>query len=169
VLAIRRPDRFQRGGDHSPSLDMGYPAVRITEATENYDRQHQDLRTENGRTYGDTIDGVDFSYLARVTDLNLAALRALAMAPAAPDSATIVGALSNNTTVRWSAVGGAAKYRVYWRRADGIDWTDHKDVAGTELVLKDVNIDDNFFAVAALAEDGSESIATFCAGQPRKN
>jgi len=169
VLAIRRPDRFQRGGDHSPSLDMGYPAVRITEATENYDRQHQDLRTENGKAYGDTIDGVDFPYLARVTDLNVAAMRALAAAPAAPDNATISGALSNDTTVRWPAVPGATAYRVYWRRADGSDWTDHKDVNGTEILLKDVNIDDNFFGVAAVSAGGAESIVTFCAGQPRRN
>ncbi|TZG29537.1 M28 family peptidase [Sphingomonas montanisoli] len=170
VLAIRRPDRFQRGGDHSPSLDLGYPAIRFSEATENYDREHQDLRTENGRVYGDTIDAMDFPYLARVTDINVATIAALANAPAAPANATIAGALSNDTTVKWDAVPGAAGYRVYWRRADGMDWTDHRDVKGAaELFLKDVNIDDTFFGVSALAADGSESLISFCAGQPRKN
>ncbi|HEU4968804.1 M20/M25/M40 family metallo-hydrolase, partial [Sphingomonas sp.] len=99
VIAVRRPDRFQRGGDHIPFLELGYPAVRITEVTENYDHQHQTLRTENGKFYGDTIEGVDFPYLARVTALNMAVIRELASAPAAPDKVTIQGALSADTTV----------------------------------------------------------------------
>jgi hypothetical protein len=168
VVVIRRPDRFGRGGDHLPSLDMGFPAVRITEATENYDRQHQNLRTENGRVYGDTIDGVDFPYLAKVTNVNIAAARALALAPAAPATATITGAVTGDTTINWTAVSGATTYRVYWRRADGADWTQHRDVNGTTLMLKNINIDDNFFGVAALGANGAESIVTFAGAPPRK-
>jgi acetylornithine deacetylase/succinyl-diaminopimelate desuccinylase-like protein len=168
-LAMRRPDRFQRGGDHIPFLEAGFPAVRFTEATENYDRQHQTIRTENGRRYGDTIDFVDFPYLARVTALNIAVLRELAAAPAAPASATIAGALGDDTKVTWPAVSGAAGYRVRWRRADGMAWTDRKDVAAgtTELDLSHVNIDDHFFGVSALAADGAESIVTFAGAAPR--
>ncbi len=106
VFAVRRPDRFQRGGDHLPFLDAGFPAVRITEATENYDRQHQDVRVEGGRHYGDTIDGVDFPYLARVAALNVATLRELATAPAAPSGVTIAGAVSDDTTVGWARGAG---------------------------------------------------------------
>ena len=167
VEAVRRPDRFSRGGDHLPFLEAVYPAVRFTEAVENYDRQHQDLRTENGRRYGDTIDGVDFPYLARVTALNVAVAAELATAPAAPDQATIAGALSDDTTVRWSAVPGAAGYRVRWRRADGMAWTDSRDVTDTTLVLKNVNIDDHFFGVAALSASGAESIVRFAGAAPR--
>jgi hypothetical protein len=168
VIAIRRPDRFGRGGDHLPSLDLGFPAVRITEATENYDRQHQDLRTGNGRTYGDTIDGVDFPYLAKVTNLNIAAARALALAPPAPATATIAGAVSADTTVSWTLVPGATGYRIYWRRADGMDWTRHLDATAAPVVLKNVNIDDNFFGVAALAADSAESIVTFAGAPPKQ-
>lgn len=75
VLAVRRPDRFRRGGDHLPSLELGYPAIRFTVGIEDYDHQHQDLRTENGRKYGDTVDEMDFPYLARVTALNVARSR----------------------------------------------------------------------------------------------
>ena len=168
-LAMRRPDRFQRGGDHIPFLEAGFPAVRFTEATENYDRQHQTIRTEKGRRYGDTIDFVDFPYLARVTALNIAVLRELAAAPAAPASAIIAGALGDDTKVTWPAVPGAAGYRVRWRRADGMAWTDKKDVASgtTELDLSHVNIDDHFFGVSALAADGAESIVTFAGAAPR--
>ncbi len=167
VLAVRRPDRFQRGGDHLPFLDAGFPAIRFTEATEHYDRQHQTERTDAGRRYGDTIDFVDFPYLARVTALNVAMLRRLAAAPAAPERVSIAGALSDDTRVTWAAVPAAAGYRIRWRLADRAGWTDSRDVpAGTiALDLPHVNIDDHFFGVAALAAGGAESLVTF-AGVP---
>ena len=169
VIAVRRPDRFQRCGDHLPFLDAGYPAIRFTEATENYDREHQVVRTENGRRYGDTIEFVDFPYLARVTALNVAVARRLADAPAAPADVAIAGALADDTSVTWGPVPGAAGYRVRWRRADGFAWTDSRDTpaGATALTLPRVNIDDHFFGVAALARDGSESLVTFASVPPR--
>lgn len=169
VIAVRRPDRFQRGGDHLPFLDAGYPAVRFTEPAEDYDREHQDVRTENGRRYGDTIDGVDFAYLARVTALNVAVIRELASAPAAPPTATIAGALSDDTSVAWAPVPGAAGYRVRWRRADAFAWSDVRDLpaAATGARLDRVNIDDHFFGVSALSASGAESLVTFAGPAPR--
>ena len=164
VLAVRRPDRFRRGGDHLPSLELGYPAIRFTVGVENYDHQHQDLRVENGRKYGDTVDEMDFPYLARVTALNVALASELADAPAAPDKVSIDGALSSDTTVRWAPVDEAAAYRIHWRRADRNDWSDSRLVpatAGTELKLPGIVVDDNFFGVSAVSADGRESIVTF--------
>ncbi|PQM28304.1 peptidase M28 [Sphingopyxis lindanitolerans] len=164
VVAVRRPDRFRRGGDHIPSLELGYPAIRFTVGIENYDQQHQDLRTENGRRYGDTVDAMDFPYLARVTALNAALITELADAPPAPTEVGIDGALSSNTTVRWTPVEDAAAYRVHWRRADRSDWSDSRLVpatSGTELILPGVVVDDNFFGVSAVSDDGRESIVTF--------
>ena len=170
VIAVRRPDRFQRGGDHLPFQELGYPAVRFTEVTENYDHQHQALRTENGKFYGDTIEFVDFPYLAKVTALNIAVMRELASAPAAPEGVTIQGALSADTTVAWQPVAGAAGYRVRWRQADGPDWTSSRDVPASETMLKldGVNIDHDFFGVASLSAGGAESIVTFAGPAPRK-
>ncbi|QGP78101.1 M28 family peptidase [Sphingobium sp. CAP-1] len=169
VFAVRRFDRFGRGGDHSPFLELGFPAVRFSVGIENYDRQHQDLRTENGRVYGDTIAGMDFAYLAKVTALNVAALRELADAPAAPGTVSLDGALSMDTRVFWDAVPGAAGYKLYWRRADGQDWTDSRAVTGaTETVLKDIVVDDHFIGVAAVGKDGAESLVTFGGMAPRK-
>jgi hypothetical protein len=169
VFAVRRLDRFGRGGDHSPFLELGFPAVRFSVGIENYDRQHQDLRTENGRVYGDTVEGMDFPYLAKVTALNVAALRVLADAPAAPASVSLDGALSMDTRVFWDAVPGAAGYKVYWRRADAQDWSDSRAVSGaTETVLKDIVVDDHFIGVAAVAKDGAESLVTFGGMAPRK-
>jgi hypothetical protein len=162
VFVVRRPDRFGRGGDHEPFLKLGYPAVRFSVGAENYDEQHQDLRTENGRVYGDTVDRMDFPYLAKVTALNIATIRRLANAPAAPAAVTLDGALSFDTRVAWPAVAGARSYKVYWRRNDTQDWQEVRGVAGrTETVLKDVPVDDHFVGVSAVAADGSESIVTF--------
>jgi len=169
AFIVRRPDRFGRGGDHLPFLELGYPAVRFTVAAERWDGQHQYVRSENGVAYGDTIDKMDFAYLAKVAAINIATIRRLAAAPAAPEGVTVQGALSRDTTVRWQPVDGAAKYRVYWRRADTQNWTTSRDVAGaTELVLKNVPIDDNFVGVSAVAADGSESLVTFAGPAPRR-
>ena len=166
VFHDRRPDRFGRGGDHEPFLKLGYPAVRFSVAAENWDAQHQDLRSEGGRVYGDTIDRMDFAYLAGVTAINVATLDRLAAAPAAPAVATISGALSRDTTVGWTPVADAVRYRVRWRRTDLAGWTGLRDVTGTSTLLHEVPVDDNFVGVSALAADGSESLVTF-AGRER--
>ena len=101
-MQVWRNDRFGRGGDHTEFLNAGFPAVRFSVAVENYDHQHQDLRVEKGVKYGDTIDEMDFPYLAKVTKLNVAALAALASAPPPPEP-TVEGAVSTDTTVEWDA------------------------------------------------------------------
>lgn len=162
VFAVRRPDRFGRGGDHEAFLRLGYPAVRFTVGVENYDQQHQNLRTENGRVYGDTIDKMDFDYAAKVTAINVAVARRLADAPSAPTGVSVDGALGVDSAVKWAAVPGASGYRIHWRRNDAQDWTDHADVGAdaTSFTAKGVIVDDYFFGVSALA-DKAESIVTF--------
>ena len=122
VRQIWRNDRHGRGGDHTELLNAGYPAVRLSVAVENYDWQHQDVRVENGKQYGDTIDHMDFAYLEKVTKLNVAALAALASAPP-PPAPTLGGAVSTDTILEWDAVPGAASYVVRWRRTDASNWT----------------------------------------------
>ena len=161
VVLDKRPDRFGRGGDHEPFLQLGYPAVRFSVGAENWDAQHQDLRTERGVVYGDTIDRMDFTYLANVTAINVATLARLAAAPAAPPSVSLVGDLSRDTRVSWAAVPGAARYRVHWRHNDTAAWTDSRDVTETSVVLAQTPVDDNFVGVSSIAADGSESLVTF--------
>lgn len=169
AMLVRRPDRFGRGGDHTPMLEAGFPAVRFSVGVENYDAQHQDLRSDGGRVYGDTIDRMDFPYLAKVTALNVAALRQLATAPAAPAGVIAGGAVSTDTTLKWNAVAGAAGYRIRWRRADREDWEASRDVpaSATEAKLEGVIVDDTFAGVSALSADGAESIVTFATLPPR--
>lgn len=167
VFGVRRPDRFSRGGDHLPALELGLPAIRFTVGVENYHHQHQDLRTENGIEYGDTVDKMDFAYLAKVTALNVATATALASAPPAPASATLGGAVSSDTKVSWMTSQGASRYRIYLRRADVQDWTLAQEVAGTEAVLKGVIVDDHFVGISAVGPNGAESMITFAGLPPR--
>lgn len=170
VFVDRRPDRYSRGGDHEPFLKLGFPAIRFSVAAENWTQQHQDLRTENGITYGDTVDRMDFPYLAKVTEINVATIRRLAAAPAAPSGVSIAGALSFDTTVKWQPVEGAVSYRVHWRRNDAQDWQKSVDVSAPAVttVLKDIPVDDNFVGVGAVAADGSESLISFAGPEPRR-
>lgn len=167
VFAVRRPDRYGRGGDHLPALEYGFPAIRFSVGVEDYDHQHQDVRVENGVKYGDTVDEMDFTYLARVTNLNVALAAGLADAPPPPAEVTLEGAVSSDTTVRWSPVAGADHYRVYWRRNDRQIWSDWRDAKTTGLVLEDVIVDDHFFGVASVSADGEESIVAFGGLAPR--
>jgi Zn-dependent M28 family amino/carboxypeptidase len=166
VFIDRRPDRFGRGGDHEPFLKLGFPAVRFSVANENWDAQHQDLRTENGVTYGDTADRMDFGYLAQVTAINVASLARLAAAPAAPAQASMSGALSRDTTVKWADSPGAVRYRVRWRRTDAPSWTGLREVTATQALIPQVPVDDYFFGVSAVGPDGAESLVSF-AGRER--
>ena len=162
VHMVYRTDRYGRGGDQVPFLEAGYPAVRVTEAHENYTRQHQDLRTEKGIVYGDTIEGVDFGYLAKVTTLNALTMAAMASAPATPTDITIDGAVSSDTTVKWKPVQGATGYRVWWRDTLAPQWEHQRYVSdGNSVLLKNVVIDDWFFGVSAVSADGYESPVTF--------
>jgi hypothetical protein len=175
VRPIWRNDRFGRGGDHSEFLNAGFPAVRFSVAVENYNQQHQDLRTENGTVYGDTIDHMDFPYLRRVTALNVAALAALARAPMPPEP-TVEGAVATDTNIGWRPVPGAARYIVRWRRTDASQWQHSLRVGADQVIntqcrvppcpfqgehifarLPRIRVDDWVFGVSSVAADGSES------------
>ena len=163
VRQIWRTDRFQRGGDHIPFLELGYPAARISVAVENYNWQHQDLRTENGVRYGDTIDHVDFPYLAKMTKLNVAALAAMASAPPPPEPG-VEGSVSTDTTVSWPRVPGAASYKIWWRRTDAANWEVSRTLDGCrssqpvcKATLRHIRIDDWVFGVSSQSKDGFES------------
>ena len=162
VHMVYRTDRYSRGGDQVPFLEAGYPGVRVTEGHEDYTRQHQDLRTEKGIKYGDTIDGVDFRYLARVTALNTVTMAAMSRAPAPPTGVSIEGALATDTTVHWKKVPGAAGYVVHWRDTTAPQWQYSRSVGDMDqAVIKDVVIDDWFFGVSAVSVDGYESPVVF--------
>lgn len=121
IRQIWRTDRMGRGGDQIPFLDRGYPAIRIAVSVEDYEHQHQDLRTEDGVTYGDTIDELDFDYLTRASQFNMRALNALANAPM-PPAVTADAAVRVDTALRWNTVAGADRYVIKARRTDEPYW-----------------------------------------------
>ena len=162
VDLVYRVDRFGRGSDHEAFNAVGDPAVCFRESAEDYRHQHQDLRTENGVVYGDTIDHVDFDYLARVTATNIVAAAALAWAPPPPESLKIAGAVTPDTALSWQQPAGkvplVAGYRVYWRDTTEAAWSHARWVGNvTEAKLEGVVIDDWSFGVASVGKDGFES------------
>ncbi|WP_347717624.1 hypothetical protein [Sphingomonas sp.] len=174
VRQIWRNDRFGRGGDHTQLLNLGFPAVRLSVAVENYDWQHQDVRVEKGKDFGDTIDHMDFAYLAKVTKLNVAALAAIASAPPPPDP-TVEGAVSTDTVVAWERASVDGRYRVRWRRTDAATWQQLRNTGGNcislgaelppgtppanpcSLTLPHIRVDDWVFGVSSVSADGFES------------
>ncbi len=165
VMMVYRLDRFGRGGHHRPFADLGFPAVRIMETNEHYDRQHQDVRVEGGVRYGDVIEGVDFAYAAKLTALNAATLAALAWAPGPPTAVRVCGAVQPSARLAWEPptdVADVAGYRVYWRRTDMPTW-DHAQWVGvtTAHTFDGLILDNYFFGVAAVAADGNESVIVF--------
>ena len=154
---IWRADRMGRGGDQLPFSDKGYPAIRLTVAVEDYEHQHQDVRVEKGIKFGDTIDEMDFAYLAKVTRLNVRALAALASAPM-PPAPTMKGAVQTSTDVEWKAVPGAVRYAVWQRRTDAAAWESRvADTAALSVSLPGVRADDWLFGVSAISGSGAES------------
>ncbi len=160
VVLIYRNDRFLRGGDHTPYVQRGFAAVRITEMNENYTRQHQDVRTENGIRYGDLEEHIDYEYLRKNTAMNLCNLANLAKSPAMPDSVKMdVKKLSNSTYLYWKApaVGKLKGYYVLIRETTSAFWQKKFFTADTEIRLP-YSKDNYFFAVQSVNDTGNESL-----------
>ena len=167
TMVIYRLDRFGRGGHHRPFNDLGYPGVRIMETNENYNRQHQDIRNENGIDYGDTIEGVNFEYAAKLTALNAVSLAGMAWAPAPPAKVEINGAVKPSTTLNWQALDPKQNpqlkgYKIYWRYTDAPQWQFSRFVGNVNsYTLDNIVIDNYFFGVASVSQDGAESPVVF--------
>ena len=160
VMLIYRNDRFLRGGDHTPYVQRGFAAVRFTEMNENYTRQHQDIRTENGIAYGDLPEHIDFEYLRKNTCMNLANLANLAKAPSMPDSVKMeVRRLSNSTSLTWKLPrsGKVKGYYVLVRETTSAFWQRKIFTTETSIILP-MSKDNYFFAVQSVNDTGNESL-----------
>jgi hypothetical protein len=165
VNIIYRKDRYLRGGDHSPFLEAGFAAVRLTEPNENFRHQHQDVREENGVQYGDLPEFDDFAYIAQVARINAASLGALALAPAAPAGVEMeTKELTNDTTLHWqpNREPDLASYEVLWRETTSPFWQ-HEVSTGkvTRFTVPKVSKDNSLFGVAAVDQDGNRSPAVY--------
>ncbi|WP_297984575.1 M28 family metallopeptidase [uncultured Chryseobacterium sp.] len=160
VKLIYRNDRFLRGGDHTSFVNAGFPAVRLTEYFENYDHQHQDLRTENGKMFGDLIEFMDFEYLRKNTAINVATLANLAKAPSKPENVKMdVKNLTNTTTLSWEQpkFGKVQGYHILVRETDSSVW--QKKIFTKDVQMKlPFSKDNYFFAVQSVNETGNVSL-----------
>lgn len=165
-----RLDRFLRGGDHKSFSDQGFPAVRFTEWRENFNHQHQNVRTENGVQYGDLIQFDDFNYIAQVARLNIATLGTLAMSPGVPEEVKVVTSnLDNDTILTWepplSPASGPVHYQIVWRETTMSDWQYAADASRYPSGHSDLSVrlpvskDNVFFGVRACSGDGACSQA----------
>lgn len=160
VKLIYRNDRFLRGGDHSSFVTEGFPSVRLTEYYENYDHQHQDIRVENGRQYGDLSEFIDYNYLKKNTAANIAVLASLAKATSKAENVEMkVKELTNSTTLQWQRPksGIPAGYYVLVRETDSPVW--QKKIFTKELSIKIPLSKDNYiFAVQTVNQSGNLSV-----------
>jgi hypothetical protein len=164
VNVIQRRDRYLRGGDHMPFLERGYAALRFTEPAEDFNHQHQNVRTENGVLIGDMPEYNDYNYIAKVARVNAAALATLAQAPAAPQQVQVRTAqLENDTALVWKANGepDLAGYRVVWRATDAAVWQGSKFVGNVTEARVPLSKDNYYFGVQAIDKDGNASPATY--------
>ena len=161
-MMVYRLDRFGRGGHHRPFNDLGFAGIRIMEAHENYTQQHQDIRVEKGIEYGDVIKHVNFDYAKKLTAVNAISLASLAWAPPSPKSVAIGGIVEPSVKLKWDKVNGAAGYKIYWRDTTFPTW-DHSRYVGdvSEFTLKGIVIDNFYFGIASVSNDGFESVVVF--------
>ena len=161
---VYRLDRFGRGGHHRPFNDAGFAGVRIMETHENYNRQHQDIRVEDGIEYGDVLEGVDFEYCAKLTSVNAINLASIAWAPSPPEGLMIGGAVRPSTKLAWDRVQDEhiLGYMVHWRDTTSPTW-DHSRFVGdvTEYTLEGIVIDNFLFGVSSVSKDGHQSIVAY--------
>jgi hypothetical protein len=157
---IFRRDRYLRGGDHSAFNEQGFSAVRFTEYREDFNHQHQNVRTENGIEYGDLPKFVDFDYVANVARLNAATLAALASSPAPPTEVRLLTKqLENDSKMEWKPAPGATAYEVLWRKTTDPDFSDENVTRTTEPKIDLPDSKDNvIFGVRSVDAKGHRSL-----------
>ena len=158
-LLVFRLDRYLRGGDHYSFNQQGYAAVRFTEYREDYNRQHQNVRTENGIEYGDLPRFVNFDYVANVARLNAATLASLASAPAPPARVRLqTKELENDSTLTWEASPGSASYEILWRDTTSPEWEHAQPAGNVARATLPLSKDNVIFAVRAVDSMGHRSL-----------
>jgi hypothetical protein len=163
-MMIYRLDRFGRGGHHRPFNDLGFAGIRIMEAHENYNQQHQDIRKEDGIEYGDVVEHVNFDYAAKLTAVNAINMASLAWAPPAPKEVAIGGIVEPSAKLKWKKVPGdnVAGYKVYWRDTTAPQWQHSRFVGDVDnFTLDGIVIDNFYFGVSAVGKNGNESVVVF--------
>lgn len=163
-MLIYRLDRFGRGGHHRPFNEAGFAGIRIMEAHENYNRQHQDIRVVDGIEYGDVIEGVDAGYMKKLTTVNAAALACLSLSPPEPKQVKIAGIVEPSAHLYWDKPESTLikGYKLYWRDTTSPTWQYSKFVGDVDHYLLEGIVIDNFlFGVSSVGKNGHESVVSY--------
>ncbi len=161
-IMIYRLDRFGRGGHHRPFNDFGFAGIRIMESHENYTQQHQDIRKENNIEYGDLLKFVNFDYAAKLTTVNAITIANIAWSPPAPSKVSIGGIVEASAKLKWEKVPDVKGYKIYWRDTTSPIWDYSRFVGDVlEFTLKGIVIDNYFFGVSSIGNEGHESVVVF--------
>ena len=163
-IMIYRLDRFGRGGHHRPFNDEGFAGIRIMEAHENYIRQHNDIRNENGIDYGDVLSGVNFDYAAKLTSVNAISLASIASSPKPPNNLKIGGIVEPSVRFKWEQPDDSSiiGYKIYWRETTSSTWEYSKNIGLVDkYTLEGIVIDNFIFGVSSVNSEGYESLVVF--------
>lgn len=148
-------DRAGRFSDHREFINAGMPGVRFTESVEDSNAQHGP---------GDTADKIDYGYLRRVTQLNLAALANMAGAPAPPLSPAVAAMSEPGAFVlTWAPDPLVSGYAVAFRQLGFQGIPPLRFVATTEAGnVAFTGLDPNvIYAVSLATVDGNGRISYF--------
>src|SRR5437764_4697146 len=158
-MLVYRLDRYARGGDHRPFFEKGFPAVRFTEANEDYRHQHQNVRVENGVHYGDLPEFVSGDYMRVVAGVNAIALVTGACAPAAPKNVKVlIKAGQKDTTMSWDAADDVDHYEIVVRDTTADEWEKVLPIGKVATyTIPDVTIDNAIIGVRAVDAAGHRS------------
>lgn len=169
VDLILRPDRFARGGDHTPFHTEGFGAVRFTTPNENFANQH---------SVTDTFANTSVPFTTRVAQVNAAAAASLALAPRPPviyrevpagpkkgQKASMIsrGVSGYDAAIRWrpNTEPDLAGYSVVIRSTTTPFWQREIYVGRvTEYTIPNFSIDDVVIGVKAIDKDGNPSLVS---------
>lgn len=153
VFPVWRLDRFGRGGDHRPYVEMGVPGLRFTERVENEKRQHRPA---------DVLAWVNFGYIANVVRLNAASIASLAFAPATPDSARarrdVATSGGRRWQLSWAPVKDAVAYEILLRRTTSPQYERIYMVGNATSYELNYQLDDAWAGIRAVGANGFKGL-----------
>jgi hypothetical protein len=154
VVVIDAVDREGRYSDHMRFLDVGIPALRLTESVEDPNRNHNAL---------DTSDALDYNYLRQITQLNLATIANIIGAPPRPQAPAVSPmAQVGSVILTWPVHPEAAGYVLSFRPLGAADYAPFRFVSGDEAgQVAITNLDPNTtyaLSIAAVTQNGRISL-----------
>jgi len=154
VIMVDGVDREGRYSDHMTFLDVGIPALRLTESEEDPSRNHNAL---------DTSEALDYNYLRQIAQLNLAVIANMVGAPPQPAPPTVsLMAEAGSFILTWPVDTQAAGYVLSFRPVGAVDYAPFRFVGAAEagqVAITDLDPGTTYaLSMAALTANGRISL-----------